>query len=627
MSKISDIQKWRLEIETAEKSRDEEFGKYEKNDKSGAGEIVDYFEKGFFSECDAEDIMLTTLNIVDSIVSIIPPSLYFKNPKTLCTPDKIESEDTAPLAARIIDYYRKRIEAERTNKNIIWDAYTLGYGAYKTGYVTKFGKDIADKDKKPLTFKDKIEKGLQSVGLKKKEEEVIHPDLDRRIIAESPFLEYISPFKFLKDPRSKTLNDAMWWGHEIRKTVAYMKKNKKYKDTSDLKGSDPEEVGDFAFEKLTQSVIEEFQTLSLYEIHYRNDDEDYLMYISKDKDGEFREHYNDKSIYEMDEWQADQLFLKRNPHKQYPKSDMVKIKKLQDRITSTIDAILEQVDRFTPKIAYEESGVTPQGKKSLKEGGIGSLVACNKAPGEVFKELNFTQLKADLAKLLDQIVSLVSIQTGLTRAQLTGVSDSGSATEATIEQGGQNIRLSDMHEDVRAFVNRQSRKLWKVVTQFVELDELELINGVKGIDPQNGLPKYNWLTISSGQRKRLVNGQYDFDIETGSTEKINLAVVRKAFENWFNILARTEVLALMQSQGWKFDLGEFAKKGMDAFPELGVDSSKVIQPITEETKGLIPPEMAMPKQGGTTSGSNVNELRSQQAESTPNIAQQVNEAY
>jgi len=639
MARLTDIQAWRLEIEIAEKFRDDEFGQYNRNERTGAGENIDYYEKGFFVGGEegygVTDLMITTLNIVDAITSIMVPSLYFKNPKTVCTPTKVESESTSTIAARIIDYYRRRLEVERVNRQIIWDAYVLGKGHYKIGYVTKFGKDIEDKTKKPETLKDKVNKGLEAIGLKEKEKkEVVQPDIDLRILAENPFIEYISPFDFIMDPRAKSIDDAMWWGHRIRKTVKSLKENKRYKNTADLKGDEPDDMPTFEVGSISQSELEAFHTVYLYEIHYRNDGEFYLLYFTKDADGEYLEQYNDKSIYELNEWQTDELNFKKHSHKQYPRSDISKIKKLQDRITATIDAILEQVDRFSPKIAYDSTGLTVQGKKSLKEGGTGALVECTTNPAEVFKELNFTQLKADLARLLDQIISLISIQTGLTKAQLTGVSDSGSATEATIEQGGQNIRMSDMQENVRTFVNRQSRKAWKIITQFVDIEQLELINGVKGIDQKTGMPLYNWLTISPQEREKLENGEYDFDIETGSTEKINLAVVRKAFENWFNILAKTEVIALMQAQGHKFNIAEFAKKGMDAFPELGIDSSKVIQPITQETQGLIPKEMipqpGMPGgagQGGTTAGSNANALKAQMGEGTPSVSKTINEVY
>jgi len=629
MGKITDIERWRAEIELSAEMRKNKFGELTEREVLLTGENVQYYENGV-----GESLMLTTaeeffttLNIVDAIVSIIVPSLSLKNLRTVVLPKKSESEQSAPIVARTIDHFRDRVEAEETNQMVIWDAYVLGYGCYKIGYTTKFGSDIKDesekkKDKVGDAVKDAIKKMF---GKKEEEKPIERKDIDIRVIEESPFIKYISPFKFYIDPRAESLNTAMWWGHGFSKTVDEIKNNKKYKNTEDVVGDEVDMIIDM--DKIGTSDIEAFKMVEVFEIHYRSDGKFYILVLSKDKNGEWREHYHDETIYRLGEWQCDMLTFKKHGHALYPRSDISKIKMLQDRITTTIDSILEQVDKFVPKLAFDVNGVTDNGKKALKAGGIGALVECNQDPSEVFKELNFTQLKADLQALIDQLITLISIQTGITRASLTGMSASETATEATIQQGGQNIRLSDMTSKVHTFVNRQSRKLWKIIRQFVDLEELQLINGVKGVDPVTGSTRYNWLMVDGAMATQMQEGDYDFNIEVGSTERLNLAVVRKAFENWFNILARTEVVALMQQQGKKFDIAEFAKKGLDAFPELGIDSSKIISDIAQDSTGLLQPEQIAGalgvQQGGTTQGSNVNELRSMMGEKAPSMPTEI----
>lgn len=621
---IRDINKWRIEIALAEKFRDDEFGKRKREDKTLAGQNIEYFERGYgdnFITASLIEDSLTTLNIVDAIVSVVVPSLYFRNPRTVATPGKIESEDTCVLAAKTIDYYRRKLEIEEVNRKVIWDAYVLGFGVYKTGYVTKFGMNIADDTRKKPSV---VDRALQAIGLKKKEEEIVYPETDYRIISENPFVEYVNPFDYGRDPRATSIYDASYVYHRIRKTVKSLKENRKYKNTADIKG-DPPEDRMLDFSKISESELEDFHTRDLYEVHYRNEGKAYLLCFSANSTGDEREHYHAESIYSLNEWQFDELRFKNHGHTSYPKSDITKIKNLQDRITTTIDAILEQVDRFVPKIAYNSGDLTAQGKNALENGGIGATVECNRNPNEVFRELNFTQLKTDLQVLIDQLITLITIQTGITRAQLTGISNSGSATEAQIEQGGQTLRLSDMNSAVQAFVNRQSRKLWKIIKQFVDLTELNMINGIKGIDEATGLPKYDWLTVNPQQAEKLINGEYDFDIEVGSSQKVDIAMVRKSFENLFNILARTEVIVLMQQQGDKVVLSEMLRRYLDLFPELGVDSGKIIQKISQQTTGLIPPEVDA--RGGTTSGSNNNALESQRAQAVPTQPQEISASY
>lgn len=624
--KITDTDKWVIEITLSDKFREDEFGQLTSNQKSMAGLNIDYYERGYSDEIAGQLLIdaIATLNIIDPIVSIMVGSLYYKNPRSVVMPKKIESEMTAPLVGKILDHYRDLLEVEEVNHKVIWDSYVLGYGVYKIGYATKFGVDIEDDEKKKkLTM---VDKALQAVGLKKKEEnEVIRPERDLRIVAESPFIEYVNPFDFGIDRHATNLNDARYVYQRFRKTVKDIKANPKYKNKEGLKGTPPD-IKTLNYSQVSENEIEDFATVNLVEVHYRNQNRFYLLVICEDESGRSRELYHEESIYDLGEWQFGILTFKKHGHSLYPKSDISKLRALQDRITTTIDSILEQVDKFVPKFAYSESDITPEGKTALEEGGVGALVGCSKNPNEVFKELGLTQLKADLQALINQLIQLISIQTGITGAQLTGATNASTATEITVEQGGQNIRTADMASSVQKMVNHQSRKLWKVIRQFTSLEELQLINGIKGIDEKTGLPKYDWLTVNPQTADQLQEGDYDFDIEVGSTQKVDLAVVRKAFENMFNILARTEVIALMQQQGKKVDLAEILRKYIELFPELGIDSGKLIQTVTAGTTGLVDPA-AISGKGGTTQGSNNNALAAQQAQPVPSMSQETAGVY
>lgn len=609
MAKINDIESWRVEIQLAEKWKSDKFGEYTNKQHTGCGENIDYFDYGLTVGGEmGSQTMVTTLNLIHAIVKNIVPALYYQNPTVTARPKKREYQDTAPIVSHIMNHFYEEIDAEETNKKIIWDAYVLGMGVYKIGYATKFGTDIKDKERKP---RNAVDKALEQLGLKKPpvEEETAHPDIDYKIISESPYIQYISPFDYGRDPRSTSLDDAMYWYHRVKRTIKQMKDNPKYKNTKNLVGTTPPD-GTGQVNKLPEAQLDAFKTVDVYEIHYRNGNDKYLLVISDDS-GDWREHYHEESIYEIDGWQADELAYSRHGHNPFPISDITKIKNLQDRFTTTIDSILEQVDRFVPKIAVNESDVTEEGMNALQNGDIGAVVKCTKNPAEIFRELAFTQLKTDLVALTDQIISIVGIQTGLTRAQLTGVSTSNTATEATIEQGGQTLRLTDMDKTTNKFLKRQAQKLWQIIQQFVDFEELELINGETGVDDQ-GLPIYNWLDVTPDKAERMITGGYDFNIELGSTQKPDLNVVRKQFENLFNILARSEVVQIMQQQGDKLVLSELLKMYLALFPEAVRDVGRILQKITPQTQGLLP-EMMADQRGGTTPGSNFNALEAQRA--------------
>ena len=620
MSFIRDIEKWKSEILFAEEFRKKEFGEYSQSETMGCGYNIDYFEKGFVGlttgDEDIDTQITTTLNLFHAITKIVVPSLIFQNPKILTTPSKIESQDTAPIVSQTCNHYYRKMGAENVNRLAAWDAYVLGMGITKTGYATKFGKDKEDEKKKTSI----VDKTLISLGLKKpKEEDRTRPEIDITIESESPYISYVNPFNFGIDPRATKIEDAMYVYEKFRKTLRSLKGNKKYKNVSKLRGTNVE-VPSNIFKEVSPSEIEDFKFVDVYEIHYRGDEGIYNLVLANDENS-WIELYHEVSIYDTEEWQYDVMSFNKHGHRLYSASEMTKIKTLQDRFNITIEAILEQVDKFHPKVAYSVGDVTNNGLNALRDGGIGALIECNKNPREALYEIGLTQLKADLQQLSSQIIDFIAVQTGVTKTQLLGVASGETATAETIAQGGQTIRMGDMNREVNRFLRSQASKLWKVIKQFVELEELQLINGISGINQETGLPVYDWLTITPEKAGKMQEGEYDFDIEVGSTQKPDLAVVRKQFENLFNILARTDVIVLMQQQGKKVDLAELLRMYLMLFPEMIKDIGRIIQNIGPGTTGLVPPEV--PGQGGTTQGSANNALASQMGAPTPTMPNQI----
>uniref|UniRef100_A0A6M3KI58 Putative head tail connector protein n=1 Tax=viral metagenome TaxID=1070528 RepID=A0A6M3KI58_9ZZZZ len=625
MAKQIDIEKWRIEISLAEEFRKKEFGEYTKDEITKAGENIEYFERGFtYGHLDDTVDDYTTLNLFHAVTKNIVPALYFQNPQINVVPLRREDEQAAPLAREILNHYYREIGVEDVNKKIIWDAYVLGHGIYKIGYATRYGLDVIDEKE---TEKKRQRTLLEKVGLvKPKDEEVVHPDLNYNIIDESPYIQYISPFDFLIDPRARTLDDAQWVAHVVRKTVDSIKSNPKYKNTKDIKGLyEPNKPSDSNI-MIPDSALDSFKTVDLYEIHYRHDSKAYILVISKDTGNIYRAHYHEESPYEMDGFQFDMLSFNNHGHKLYSISDLSKIKNLQDRFTTTLDAILEQIDKFVPKIAVDSGKIGDPDFLTLKEGGIGAIVKVGGNPREIISEISFTQLKADLLATIDRIVDIVTIQTGLTKAKLLGVSSADTATGETLSHGGETLRLADMTQAVESFINKQATKLWQVIKQFANFQILQLITGEAGVDPQTGQTLFNWLQdIDGPMSERLALGQFRLKMSVGSTQRHDMASIRKQFENLINIVSNSQAVMIAQQQGKKIDIGEFLRMYLSQFPEVIRDVGKIIQDIGPQTSGLLPPEVG--GQGGTTSGSGMNALRALQGQPAPSTGQEIGAGY
>ena len=451
MIKISDseIGKWRIEIENAEKFRDEQLGENKVSQISKSGENIDYFETG----SSAKYATNATINVIYPIVKNVIPTLYWKNPYITAIPKRVEDENSAPYAGALLNHYYEELDVKSVNRQVIFDAYVIGMGVCKMGYATQFGSDIPDDDLEANREKDKKRGLLEKLGLRKpkEEDEKVLVELNEYIKSENPYIIWVNPFDFIIDPSANSIFTARWVAQKITKILKEVKDNSNYKNTSDLQGVESE--GNMV-DKIPSTQIDNFKTIDLYEIHYKTDEGIKILTLVKDG-GEYKPLRHEKSIYEMDGFQFEILSFNKHNHKLYAKSDIDVVKGLQDRISMTFDNILDQMDKYVPKIFVDETAMTEPGKKALRDGDIGSICYTNKDPNTVVKEANFTQLKADLSVFIDKMLEIMMLETGLTRAQLMGMTNAQTATEAQIGQAGQNLRLSDKFDYVGDFANQQ----------------------------------------------------------------------------------------------------------------------------------------------------------------------------
>jgi len=618
-----EIRRWRIEIDQAEKFKTDEFGSCLKGEIKGVGENIGYFEKGFSSRylADYSKIdpnYLVPLNIIYPIVKNVIPSLYYKNPYIVAIPKRKQDEDSSSYVSAIVNHFYKQLDVKRVNQQIIFDAYVLGMGIGKLGYATRFGMDIEDENLEKKREQEKKKGLLEKLGLRKPKEPEELPkniDLNEFIIAESPYVTWVNPFNFGIDPMANSIYEANYVYEKITTTLDRVKGNKNYKNTKDLNGMDLEPT----FQKdIPDTQIENFKPIELYEIHYKTEEGINILVLAKDQ-GDYVALRHDKSIYEIDGFQYELLTFNKHGHKLYPQPEVNITKPLQDRINNTFENILEQLDKFMTKLAYDETAVTTAGQKALRDGMLGSLVACNKSPSEAIKEIAFTQVKGDLMMIIDKMVDIISLETGITRAMLTGMTSAETATEAQIGQAGQNLRISDKADMVADFSNRQGRKLWQIIRQFVDLEEIELITGDTAFDDVTGTPRYSWLApIDNDMEGKLITGEYDFQIEVGSTQKPDLPVLRKQVENMVNILGGKGVLEAFAAQGYKIELAEIFKKYLQMFPDVFTNISRIIKPIQNPQQAMLPPPEGGQPQG--TGGAGVGAVPQQRQANPPTPA-------
>ena len=610
-----ELQRWIVELEEARKFRDEQFGTYRRDGTTtqGVGQNLDLFEYGDAVSGEEER---APVNLAFVLEKNIVPLLLPQNPQVLGLPIRRQDSASAPIAAKILNHYLELLKLKATDRQAVFDAWVLGYGVVKTGYYSPSGVDTEPspkEQKKRLRekLKDKVEEVLVSIGVpapKPPEEEASEPVVTDSAFATvgTPYSRWVDPFGFLMDPRARSIYDAFWVSEETRETLHSVKETTSYsRDRFKLVAAPVEG------RELPESQLDRFQVVEKSEIHYKNPDapNGITILILGQARGQWVVLYHEHSVYRrMKGWQYSLLAFNKHQHKLYPISDLSQVRPLIRRFNDTFESILEQVDKFVAKILVNTAIVQAEGQNQLKTGEIGALVKCEGMDkeanlGNAAQVLSMNQVSQDLVILVEKILDLIVLVTGLTKAELTGITTASTATEAQIGQGGTRNRRFEQSDLTLEWVQEHVEKLWAVITQFVDLEELELLIGEPQYADESGMPNYSFAEpISPEQSELLQHGEFRFNIEVTSMQRPNVEILRKQVENLIVVLLNQGIHQQLALQGKMVDVAEGLRIALKLYPELIADVNRIIRPLSppvaQSYLGGAPGQPGQPGQPG-----------------------------
>ena len=592
-----ELRRWRAEVELGAEFRDKEFGTYQQQQPgsspktTGAGQNIELFEQG--ARDSGEGLSNAPLNLIFPIVRTILPTLFYQRPRVNAIPDSRNAQvadDAFYVSEAINKDLRDPIKRfKETGQLAVFDGTVPGAGFLKVGYATEFGPDILPtKAETRATFRERIKQQVNQVaetlGLVKPKNEEPEPEKvqdDLTIKAESAYIQWVSPFDMAIDPRAHDLTDALWIGECQRRTIASIKRDRRYGKARFEVHGDPIEDS-----RVPDSYIEEFQTAEVWEVHYKNPDSptgiSVLTFAKTQQQTKALMH--EHSVYDLEGWQYDWLVPNKHGHRLWPISAISVCRPLLDRINSSFAAVLEQLDKFIAKIAVNEN-VGKEGMAALQSPTIGAVV---KIDGQedvrsAIAVVSMDQLNAEIVRFLDYCIDFIILIVGLTRAQLTGLTTAQTATEAQIGQGGAQTRRTDEANLVGDFFNRVITKYWRCKAQFQDLTEIDLIQQSGIPNPETGIETTSWYPpIDQERAERLKRTRFTFALELGSIQKPNLEIVRSQFESFARVLMEPVVTQGLALEGKRLSAEAIIREYSKFFVEYGLARlDKVIVPIVE----------------------------------------------
>lgn len=523
-------------------------------------------------------------NIIYSNIRTIMPSINFRNPKMFISPkkkpyqvkDKLFDTMSASVGVELLlNYYYKELELKRTFDKTLLNSLIGPWGIVFIGYTLET---------------EKVNKGEKL-------------EVDELIKAESPFIVNLSPKDLIVDPEAKDpyLNDAEWIGIKWIKRLEDVKNNPKYENTDNLKTNitvktDFNTKGTKGKEHTVKGTPDkkDWERVEGWDIYDKKNGR--LLTIVNDHDKVLQ---NSEWPLSYEGFPIEILFFDEVPDELIPLSSVELSRNNQEELNKIRDCQLSHIRRISQRrYATRKDAMEDSEKDKLQYGGDGTIVEMDDPNGLVpIKDATISQdiylIQRGLKDANREVQGIAEMEQGVSRNFET-------ATEPTLLAQGSSIKRDERSGIFEAFIVRVMRKLLHVVQQTADKDiELPLtdtnfklatefipskLEKIMGAEKQEVyLP---WLNLS----KDDIQGDYDFDIEVGSTRPVNQEVRKRDIMQ----LASQFGNHPMVNQEW------LARQILEAFEIKDIEGAlKPIEQVQQEgqaaQEGAIAAEVAIDK--------------------------------
>lgn len=468
-----------------------------------------------------EDLVVD--NQVFSSIKTVLPSINFRNPKIFVKAkkkpylgDNQQLVDTGAMAEGleiVLNYYFKELKIKKQISKIGTDALLGHWGLINLGYTLETDK-----------FKSK---GKEEI------------EINEYIKSESPFAVRFSPRNFIVDPECKEhdLSDAGWIGLKWVKTLSDIQANPKYKNTQGLKTNF---TIDTKFTSQANGVVVPgkvsqagkatiWDRVEGWDIWDKRKQKLITIVLEHDK-----ELQNIDWPLNLEGFPVETLSFNEVPDEQLPLADIDIYMSEQDALNRLSSLELSHVKRVSErKYLTEKGSISEDEKEKVLKGGDGATgeYAEGKNPEKVMFPLRNATISQDLYIVKRNKKDSIREQQGIAHFEQGGTRNFETATEPALIAQGVQVRREERRQILEDFIKLIVRKLAHIIQQTIDRVDIALdadtFNQALGNDflqsklykitGSDGILLQPWLALS----KEDLQGDYDFDIEIGSTQPIN----------------------------------------------------------------------------------------------------------
>jgi len=535
------------------------------------------------------------VNISFATINVLAPAVSVGRPKINVNPRTPEDGDKAILTEAIINYWWQHYDCQDEYQRAVKDFLIIGHGFLKAGYrfveVEKVDdiEDTADEIAAPPTAE--IEANL-----------IIKED--------RPFLERVDPFDVYVDPDGCTMTDIKWIAQRIRRPLKDVKADKRYNATARQEASATsysrygngyngannmvspaqEGAGTTGYDQ-GYADIWEYYDLETGTVSVFSETGDKFLIKPTKIPFVFGHPFVMLRNYEI-------------PGFFYPMGELEAIEPLQYELNQTRTQMMNHRKRYSRKYLFREDAFDDDGRAALVSDEDNVIVAVKGQENlanviqpvpAIINPPEFYNQSTLITNDIDRVSGVSEYQRGaLPEIRRT-------ATEAAIAQDAANARASEKLIIIEKGIARCAERLIMLAQQYLTGEQTVRIIGSENAPV--------WLTFD----KDYIAGEFDFQVEAGSTAPVNESFRRQmalqmvdamapfAQANLINLPKLAEYV-LSVGFGVK-DAASFINKAPQMAGPAGMGMEEQVPGVPQPAPGLTPDQGPMVPQQNNVPGS------------------------
>ena len=508
------LKRYRSQIETATRWRKDNFDQDWRD-------FIELYANNHFKATEIDDFNdahQISIGVCFSTINIIYPSVSIARPKITVEATHPDLIETAEVVESVVNYWWKHHGFQDEFRQAVKDYLIIGHGWLKTTYLFKedeqerSGDEYAQELMEALTQKyTAMEMNPGDEGLFATDQEIadLIPTTKKVVVEDHPQVERVSPFDMFVDPDATRLFDARWIAQRIAVPVEEAKNRKDWAPKARKALSDKADKAKEANGFFADQVDKEQSYVFVYE-HYDLVNNT-LCTFAMDGDDFLKDPQPIPFLY------GHPFIMVRNyevPEKFYPMGELEVLEPLQMELDLTRSAQLRDLLSHARKYVSRKGTLDQENMERLATARDGELILVEEsAPDDLTRAL----IAAPTMDIPQQTYQMsTTIQDDMTRS--SGVSDYAmgampeirrTATEAGIIQDAANSRAADKLAQIELTLAAVARRIVQLGQQFLTQEQVARIEGEDG--------STNWVQFD----KDAIQGEFDFEIEAGSTQPQN----------------------------------------------------------------------------------------------------------